>query len=143
MQIRNDFGDFNFGGPCPPIGDKPHHYIITVYALKTEKLDVKENFTAAHAAFMINHNVIAKAQLTGLYGRYNICNFLTPRFNPYDMDAHQLWFGHDKAVQLKLSAPSNAGKSLAPEKFLTKLFVKPLHKAHLTLQLRRLNQNHH
>jgi len=28
-----DFGFSQYGGPCPPAGDKPHHYNFTVYAL--------------------------------------------------------------------------------------------------------------
>lgn len=42
-QIRNDFGIRNFGGPCPPAGDKAHRYIFTIYALRTDKLDISES----------------------------------------------------------------------------------------------------
>lgn len=68
-QIRNDFGAYKFGGPCPPKGDKPHRYIFTIYALKAEKLEVPETATAALAGFMINQNVLAKASFEAVYGR--------------------------------------------------------------------------
>ena len=68
-QIRNDFGNYNFGGPCPPVGDKAHRYIFTIYALKTEKLDVPESATAAFAGYMINQNIVGKASFTGFYKR--------------------------------------------------------------------------
>jgi Raf kinase inhibitor-like YbhB/YbcL family protein len=59
------------GGVCPPQGDKPHRYVFTVYALKTDKLDVPADATAALAlaGFMINANSIAKAGFTAKYGR--------------------------------------------------------------------------
>jgi len=69
MQIRNDFGAYKFGGPCPPQGDKPHRYIFTIYALKTDKLDLNDAATAALAGFMINRNAIAKASFEARYGR--------------------------------------------------------------------------
>lgn len=69
LQIRNDFGIYNFGGPCPPKGDKAHNYIFTIYALKVEKLDLTENSTAALAGFMINQNSLAKADFAAQYGR--------------------------------------------------------------------------
>lgn len=69
VQVRNDFGAFNFGGPCPPATDKPHRYIFTVYALKSEKLDLSENATAALAGFMINQNILDKASFSAYYGR--------------------------------------------------------------------------
>jgi len=68
-QIRNDFGMYKFGGPCPPQGDKPHRYVFTIYALRTDKLDLKNDVTAAFAGFMINRNTIAKASFEARYGR--------------------------------------------------------------------------
>jgi hypothetical protein len=38
IQGRTDFGAPGFGGACPPEGDPPHHYVLTVWALKVEKL---------------------------------------------------------------------------------------------------------
>lgn len=68
-QIRTDFGEPGYGGACPPAGDKPHRYIFSVYALKTERLDLPDNATAALAGFMIHANTIGKASLTVRYGR--------------------------------------------------------------------------
>jgi Raf kinase inhibitor-like YbhB/YbcL family protein len=68
-QGRTDFGAPGFGGACPPKGDKPHRYIFTVYALKTDKLDVPPDATAALVGFMINANKLGKASFTAKYGR--------------------------------------------------------------------------
>ena len=68
-QGATDFGSKGYGGPCPPVGDKPHHYHITVFALKTEKLDVPGNATAAYVGFNLNANKLATARVTGLYAR--------------------------------------------------------------------------
>lgn len=66
---RNDYGTADFGGACPPPGEKPHRYIVTVHALKTDKLDVPVDATAAMIGFMLNANCLGTATLTGLYGR--------------------------------------------------------------------------
>jgi hypothetical protein len=67
--VKVDFGFAGWGGTCPPQGDKPHHYIFTVYALKTDKLDLPADATAALAGFMINANKLGKASFTARYGR--------------------------------------------------------------------------
>jgi Raf kinase inhibitor-like YbhB/YbcL family protein len=69
QQINTDFGAPGYGGPCPPAGDKPHRYIVTVYALKVPKLDLPPSATAALAGFMVNANALGKARLTFKYGR--------------------------------------------------------------------------
>jgi Raf kinase inhibitor-like YbhB/YbcL family protein len=69
VQGRTDFGVAAWGGTCPPQGDKPHHYIFTVYALKTDKLDVPADATAALIGFMIHANALGKASFTATYGR--------------------------------------------------------------------------
>jgi Raf kinase inhibitor-like YbhB/YbcL family protein len=64
-----DFGTKGYGGPCPPVGDKPHHYHITVFALKTDKINVPGNATSAFLGFNLNANKLASARITGLYAR--------------------------------------------------------------------------
>ena len=68
-QVRIDYGVAAWGGACPPPGDKPHRYVFTVHALKTEKLDIPVDATAALAGFMINAKSLGKASFTGKYGR--------------------------------------------------------------------------
>jgi Raf kinase inhibitor-like YbhB/YbcL family protein len=68
-QGRTDFGAPGYGGACPPPGDKPHRYIITVFALKTDKLDVPADATAAYVGFMTHMNLLGSATLTGKYSR--------------------------------------------------------------------------
>jgi hypothetical protein len=69
VQGRTDFGTAGFGGACPPAGDKPHRYIFTVYALKTEKIDAPAASTAAMVGYMLNSNRLAKSSVTAYYGR--------------------------------------------------------------------------
>jgi Raf kinase inhibitor-like YbhB/YbcL family protein len=68
-QGMTDFGTKEYGGPCPPVGDKPHHYHITVFALKVDKLDVPGNATSAMVGYNLNANKLGTARVTGLYGR--------------------------------------------------------------------------
>jgi len=68
-QGQTDFGTKGYGGPCPPVGDKPHHYHFTVFALKVDRLDLPGNATAAMVGFNLNANKLATARVTGLYGR--------------------------------------------------------------------------
>lgn len=69
LQGHTDFGTAGFGGACPPAGDKPHRYVFTVYALKSERIDVPAEASAAMVGFMIHANTLAKASITAHYGR--------------------------------------------------------------------------
>ena len=69
LQGRTDFGAPGFGGACPPVGDKPHRYIFTLHALKTDKIEVPTDATAALIGYMINANRIGQASFTAYYGR--------------------------------------------------------------------------
>ncbi len=66
---RNDFGTVGYGGACPPVGDKPHRYRFTVWALKVPHLDVDANSSGALVGYMLHFNSLAHATLTARYGR--------------------------------------------------------------------------
>ncbi len=68
-QVDNDFGVRGYGGPCPPVGDRPHRYQITIYALDVDKLDAGEDATAADVAFKLRAHALSKAVLTAVDGR--------------------------------------------------------------------------
>jgi Raf kinase inhibitor-like YbhB/YbcL family protein len=69
VQGRTDFCSAGFGGACPPPGDKPHRYVFTVHALKTDKIDVPADASAALVGFMIHANHLGKASFEAKYGR--------------------------------------------------------------------------
>lgn len=69
VQTKTDYGTIGYGGPCPPEGHGYHTYIITVYALKTEKIELDENASPAYVGFNLNANVIAKASIVMYYKR--------------------------------------------------------------------------
>ena len=69
VQSGTDYGAPGYGGPCPPKGDKPHRYIFTLYAVKTDKLEVPANPTAAVVGFVTHFATIGKASFTAQYGQ--------------------------------------------------------------------------
>ncbi len=68
VQSVTDFGTTGYGGPCPPVGDKPHRYIFTLYALK-ESLPLDAKASGAMVGYYLNQLALEKVSLTGLYGR--------------------------------------------------------------------------
>ncbi len=69
LQLGNDWGFPGYGGPCPPPGDKPHHYVFAVHALDVAKLGLAPTTSPALAGKAIEAHTIARAELTGLFGR--------------------------------------------------------------------------
>ena len=67
VQGVNDFGKVGYGGPCPPVGDHPHRYLFTVYALGVDQLPVTADTSAAVVGFQLHFNKLAEASLMGLY----------------------------------------------------------------------------
>jgi hypothetical protein len=64
----SDWGESAYGGMAPPAGDKPHHYLFSVYALDTESLGVDETTTYAKFRFLIRGHALASGTLTGRFG---------------------------------------------------------------------------
>ncbi|MDE2270819.1 MAG: YbhB/YbcL family Raf kinase inhibitor-like protein [Xanthomonadaceae bacterium] len=67
-QLRNDFGDAGYSGPCPPPG-KPHRYVITAYALDVPELGIVAHFDRKAALAAIRKHALAQASLTVVWGR--------------------------------------------------------------------------
>lgn len=68
VMIRNDYGRYEYGGPCPPPG-RVHRYQFTVYALDIEHIDVPANASAAYIGFIANMHTIDKTVLEYTYSR--------------------------------------------------------------------------
>lgn len=70
-------GNGNYGGPCPPVGDKPHHLKFTLYALSIPDVEaaggIPKTGTAALHSFVLNKGlgdkVLGKASFVATYGR--------------------------------------------------------------------------
>lgn len=69
QQGYTDFGDSEYGGACPPKGDRPHNYIFTVYALDLENLPADAATTGAKLSYLIKDHILAKASITAKFGR--------------------------------------------------------------------------
>jgi len=71
LQLRNDYGLSGYGGPCPPKGDAPHHYIFTVIAADVDKLPILKgrDTSATLGRFNLHYHTLGTASLTATYGR--------------------------------------------------------------------------
>ena len=69
MTAHNDAGMAGYLGPCPPKGDKPHHYNFQLFAVDVDKLDADDTASPAYVGFNLHFNTLAKAAIMGLYKR--------------------------------------------------------------------------
>jgi Raf kinase inhibitor-like YbhB/YbcL family protein len=69
IELRNSFGDVGYGGPQPPPGTGDHPYVVTLYALSVDNLDLPANTTLAAFNKALEGKILASAMVTGMYGR--------------------------------------------------------------------------
>ena len=70
-------GNGNYGGPCPPTGDKPHRYTFTLYALAVADVEaasgIPKTGTAGLHSFILSKGlgdkILGKASFVASYGR--------------------------------------------------------------------------
>lgn len=62
---RNDFGEHNYMGPCPPSGEE-HRYFFKVYALDS-KVNLDPESTKEALENLLNEKNIAYGELIGTY----------------------------------------------------------------------------
>jgi len=68
-QGRNDEGKLAYAGPCPDEGDTPHHYVLTIYALKVAKLPVPRGASGANVTYTAREFTLGVAKIVALHGR--------------------------------------------------------------------------
>jgi Raf kinase inhibitor-like YbhB/YbcL family protein len=66
-QGRNDFGELDYRGPCPPKG-KPHRYFFRVFALDT-KLNLSPESSKKELEDEMKGHILSDAELMGVYQR--------------------------------------------------------------------------
>jgi Raf kinase inhibitor-like YbhB/YbcL family protein len=64
-----DAPERHYYGPCPDVGDPAHHYVITVYALSVDHLDVPATATSAQIDSVIASKTLAKASIERPFAR--------------------------------------------------------------------------
>lgn len=69
VQGRTDFGTAGYGGPCPPVGDEPHRYVFTVYAIGVTSLAVDSGTDGAAFKAAVEQAAIAAGTITARFGR--------------------------------------------------------------------------
>ena len=69
IELKNSFGDIGYGGPEPPKGTGDHPYVVTLYALNVEKLDLGANTPLSAFKKAIEGKVIGSVSIIGKYGR--------------------------------------------------------------------------
>jgi Raf kinase inhibitor-like YbhB/YbcL family protein len=69
IQSITNYGAPGYGGPCPPEDHGLHQYIISVHALKTDKLGLDQNTNPAIVGYYLWNNTLAKASIVTYYKR--------------------------------------------------------------------------
>jgi Raf kinase inhibitor-like YbhB/YbcL family protein len=65
-----DHGLPGYQGPCPPVGDIPHHYLFTISALNVASLpSVNADSTGPAVQMALRGHIIAQGTYTGTYAR--------------------------------------------------------------------------
>lgn len=68
LAVRGDSGMPGYAGICPPPG-QTHNYVVTVHALKVEKLELPAHVTPAMLGFITSTVSLGKATVTIAGGR--------------------------------------------------------------------------
>ncbi|MDZ7744783.1 MAG: YbhB/YbcL family Raf kinase inhibitor-like protein [Candidatus Saccharibacteria bacterium] len=68
LQGKNDFGNQNYDGPCPP--DGKHRYYVTLFALKSPT-KLEKGATRQQLDNALEGNVLEKAVFMGYYEKPN------------------------------------------------------------------------
>jgi Raf kinase inhibitor-like YbhB/YbcL family protein len=71
-ELKNSWGKIGYGGPEPPEGTGDHTYVITIYALSIEKLELGPEASFADFTKAIEGKVIDSASIRGKFARWRL-----------------------------------------------------------------------
>lgn len=69
VQGKSSFGIGDYAGPCPPVGDPPHHYRFTLYALDLSATAMEAGLDRPKLLAAMSGHIVDSAVLIGLYQR--------------------------------------------------------------------------
>jgi len=69
IDAVNDSGNAAYKGPCPPLGNGPHHYHFKLYALDVDRLSVPANPKITDVENEAQKHLVGRAELIGIYER--------------------------------------------------------------------------
>ena len=67
LELRNDYGTIGYGGPNPQRGSGPHDYVMTVYALSVEELELGPFSTLDELKSEMHRNGVGLASVVGMF----------------------------------------------------------------------------
>lgn len=67
LELENTYGERGYGGPEPPRGSGVHPYVVTLYALDVEKLNLKPRTSLREFQAALDGKVIGQATTTGMF----------------------------------------------------------------------------
>ena len=65
----HEYGARGFRGFCPPKGQSPHHYVLTVYALDLAPDALRPGLTRAELLAALNGHILRASSIVGRFGR--------------------------------------------------------------------------
>ena len=68
-ELVSSFGEIGYGGPQPPKGTGDHPYVVTVYGLSVDRLDLRADALLPEFKKALEGKVTGSASITGMYGR--------------------------------------------------------------------------
>jgi Raf kinase inhibitor-like YbhB/YbcL family protein len=77
LQGNNDFGNFGYGGPCPP-GHKEHRYVFDLYALDTT-LDLPSGATGGEVEAAMKGHILARGRLIARYSHQSLSHLISSK----------------------------------------------------------------
>jgi Raf kinase inhibitor-like YbhB/YbcL family protein len=66
---KNTRGTMDYAGPCPPIGEQPHHYVFSVYALDLKPGTLQPGLTRDALLQAMRRHVLAASSIVLRYAR--------------------------------------------------------------------------